>query len=308
MFSTLLQVRRDGFELVGLGFVADGDVGFEAGLVAEQLVVVGLVGADGDVERRVEIHPGDVAGVIVVGEEGVGAQGQEFLERGVVGERGGFAQEARGLLKIGGVGLVVGDEGEFLVGIAPDDGEESDGLFALRRGQGFDPGFELLAGHVRRIEIGAQRLALGHAGDEGGVIVEIAPGAFVEPEIVQALLAEGRGVLLQFGVEVAIAAPELVHEQVVEHAGGFDQFGQGFTVAGGERGGIVLRGHGRETRAHLFQLIQIGHNGSGGQQHEKVLHLVYCGTGQSRKIRPPGGRLDPLKASPQAKLPAPRTR
>ena len=31
---------------------------------------------------------------------------------------------------------------------------------------------------------------------------------------------------------------------------------------------------GRETRAHLFELIQIGHNGSSGQQHEKVLHLL----------------------------------
>ena len=127
-----LQVRRDGLELVGLRFVADGDVGFEAGLVAEQLVVVGLVGADGDVERRVQIHPGDVAGVVVVGEEGIGAQGQEFLQRRVVGERGGFAQEAGRLLQIGGVRLVVGDEGQLLVGIAPDDGEEADGLFALR--------------------------------------------------------------------------------------------------------------------------------------------------------------------------------
>ena len=153
-------------------------------------------------------------------------------------------------------------------------------------GQRLDPGFELLAGHVGGIEIGAQRLALGHAGDEGGVIVEIAPRAFVEPEIVQALLAQRRGVLLQFGVQLAIAAPELVHEEVVEHARGFDQFGQRLAVAGGERGGIVLRGHGRETRAHLFQLIQIGHNGSGGQQHEKVLHLVYCGTTLADGRRP----------------------
>ena len=105
-----LQVRGDDLELVGLGFVADGDVGFEPGLVAEQLVVVGLVRADGDVERRVEIHPGDIAGVVVVGEEGIGAQGQEFLERRVVGERGGFAQEAGRLLQIGGVRLAVGDQ------------------------------------------------------------------------------------------------------------------------------------------------------------------------------------------------------
>ena len=152
-------------------------------------------------------------------------------------------------------------------------------------GEGLDPGFELLAGHVGRIEIGAERFALGHAGDEGGVIVEIAPRAFVEPEIVQARLAERRGVLLQFGVELAIAAPELVHEEVVEHAGGFHEFGQGLAVAGGERGGIVLQGDGRETRAHLFELIQVGHNGSSGQQHEKVLHLLRVAQNRRRRRR-----------------------
>ena len=273
-----LQVRRDGLELVGLGLVADGDVGFEAGLVAEQLVVVGLVGADGDIERRVQVHPGDIARVVVVGEEGIGAQRQELLERRVVGERGSLAQESGRLLQIGRVRLVVGHDRQFLVGIPPDHGEESDGLFALRRGQRLDPGFELLARHIGRIEIRPHRLALRHAGDKRGVIVDIAPRAFVEPEIVQALLAERCGVLLQLGVQLAISAPHLVEEQVVQHARGLHELGQRLAVAGGERGVIVLRGHGRETRAHLFQLIQIGHNGSSGQQHEKVLHLVYCGT------------------------------
>ncbi len=139
------------------------------------------------------------------------------------------------------------------------------GLLALRRGQRLDPGFELLARHIGRIEIRAHRLALRHAGDERGVIVDIAPRAFVEPEIVQALLAQRRGVLLQLGVQLAISAPHLVEEEVVQHARGFHQFGERLAVAGRERGVIVLGGHGRETRAHLFQLIQIGHNGSSGQ-------------------------------------------
>ena len=111
-----------------VSFVADGDVGFEAGLVAEHLVVVGLVGADGDVEGRVEIHPGDIAGVVVVGEERVGAEGQVLLERGVVGERGGFAQQGGGLLQIGGIRLAVRERRELACRVAADDGEKALGL------------------------------------------------------------------------------------------------------------------------------------------------------------------------------------
>ena len=87
------------------------------------------------------------------------------------------------------------------VGIAADYGEEAVGLFALGWRERLHPGFELLARHVLGIEVRAQRLALRHAGEERGVIVEIGPRAFVQPEVVQALLAERRGVLLQLGVE-----------------------------------------------------------------------------------------------------------
>ena len=89
-----------------------------------------------------------------------------------------------------------------------------------------------------RIEIGAQRFALGHSGEEGGVAIQVGPRAFVEPEVVQPRLAQRRRVLLQFRVERAIAAPELVHEEVVEDARGFHQFGQRLAVAGGQRGVI----------------------------------------------------------------------
>ena len=160
-----LQVRGHGLELVSLRLVADGDVGFEPGLVAEQLVVVSLVRADGDIERRVQVHPGNIARVVVVREEGIGAQRQELLERRVVGERGSFPQESGRLLQIGRVRLVVRHDAQLLVGIPPDYGEESDGLFALRRGQRFDPGFELFARHIGRIEIRPHWLALRHAGE-----------------------------------------------------------------------------------------------------------------------------------------------
>ena len=73
-----LQVVGEELQPGGLLVVADGDVGFERGLVAEQLVVVGFVGTDGDVERRVQIHPRQVALVVIVREERLGAQGQEL--------------------------------------------------------------------------------------------------------------------------------------------------------------------------------------------------------------------------------------
>ncbi len=71
-------------------FVADIDVGFVRGFVSEQFVVIRFVRPDGNVQRRIQIHPRHVALVIVVGEEGIGASGQESLERGVIRERGRF--------------------------------------------------------------------------------------------------------------------------------------------------------------------------------------------------------------------------
>ena len=84
--------------------------------------------------------------------------------------------------------------------------------------------------------------------------VDVGPGTFVQPEIVQAWLAEGSGVLLEFLVEGAVAAPELLHEERVEDLGCLDQFGQGAAVARGERGLIVFHVDGRETRVHFLEL------------------------------------------------------
>ena len=71
---------RVGGELLRFRVIAQVDVSLEGRLVAEELVVVGLVGTDGDVKRRVEVHPGDIGVVVIVGEEGIGARRQEFLE------------------------------------------------------------------------------------------------------------------------------------------------------------------------------------------------------------------------------------
>jgi hypothetical protein len=90
LFFQLLHVLAEEVQLLGfLLVIAHVHIGLEGGLVAEQLVVIGFVGADGDVDRRIQVHPGEVRSQVVVRQEGVGAQVQEFLQRGVVGGIGG---------------------------------------------------------------------------------------------------------------------------------------------------------------------------------------------------------------------------
>ena len=83
-----------------LGLVADQDRGAVRGLHAEQVVEVGLVGREDDVELRVlQVDPREVARVVVVGEQRVGAQAQKVGERLVVADRGRVAQMPRRRLR-----------------------------------------------------------------------------------------------------------------------------------------------------------------------------------------------------------------
>ena len=68
-----LQVLTELRQLRRLSIVAQSHVGFERCLVTEQFIFVCLVRPDGDVDRRIEIHPGDVTVVIVVGDKCIGA-------------------------------------------------------------------------------------------------------------------------------------------------------------------------------------------------------------------------------------------
>ena len=77
----LLQMRREGLQLLRLGIVSNGDECFERRLGVEPFVFVHLVRTDGRLDRGIELHPGDVARVVVVRHERVGARGQELLER-----------------------------------------------------------------------------------------------------------------------------------------------------------------------------------------------------------------------------------
>ena len=87
-------------EAGGFFVVADIYVGFEGGFVAEKFVEIGFVGAEGDVHRRVEVHPGHVAFVIIVGREGVGARGEKVFQAVVVGERSCVAEKFSGEVQV----------------------------------------------------------------------------------------------------------------------------------------------------------------------------------------------------------------
>ena len=68
-------------ELRRRGRVADRDVRLEGRLEAEQIVLVRLVGADGRLDARVEVHPVLVALAVLVAAEGRRARDQELRER-----------------------------------------------------------------------------------------------------------------------------------------------------------------------------------------------------------------------------------
>jgi hypothetical protein len=83
----LLKMIREHLQLGRLLLIAQRHISFKRGLVSEQVVVVCLVGPDGHVDGRVELHPRHVARVIVVAQERLSPQMQEILERGVGASR-----------------------------------------------------------------------------------------------------------------------------------------------------------------------------------------------------------------------------
>ena len=138
------------------------------------------------------------------------------------------------------------------------------------------PGLELLPGHVLGIEVGAVGLVRRHARQEGGVVVQRGPRRFVEPEVVQPRLAERRRVALQPFVERVVAAPDLRHEDVVQHARRLDEFGQRLAVAPVQAGGVHAQLRGREARDHLFELWEVGDCGS-HKKHQHGAHgIIVC--------------------------------
>ena len=129
----------------------------KAGFVIEPFVLVDLVRPDGRLDRALQFHPGDIARVIIVAQESVSAGGEEFLQGWLARRRGGFAQERGGASQLAFVFDVVGNEGELLVSLPTDHGEETFGAFLFGGGQRFDPRFDLGLGCVERVKAGAFR-------------------------------------------------------------------------------------------------------------------------------------------------------
>ena len=198
---------------------------------------------------------------------------QKLLERRVIGQRSRFAQQLGRFLQIRAILLAVGDRVQLAIGIAMNHGEKTFGLLALGFRKRLHPSFELLARHVLGIEIRARQLLRRNAGQKCVVIVDLGPGRFVQPEIIQARLAQWRGVLPQLGVERVVAAPHLGEEDIVQYARGFNQLPERLTVARRELGKVHAQLGGLEAHDHFLKLREIGNSGSGGKHSDKTRNL-----------------------------------
>src|SRR6185369_16482507 len=76
-----LQMTAELRELCRLRIVPKGYVSLERSFVTKQLVLVRFVWSNRQVDRRVEVHPGDVAFIVIVGSERVGALVEKILQR-----------------------------------------------------------------------------------------------------------------------------------------------------------------------------------------------------------------------------------
>ena len=64
--------------------------------------------------------------------------------------------------------------------------------------------------------------------------------------------------LLELLLKREVAAPELPHEQWIEHARRLNQLAQGFLIPGGEGRYVYLQWRRHKTCRHLIQLIEVG--------------------------------------------------
>src|SRR5205823_3712356 len=115
-----------------------------------------------------------------------------------------------------------------------------------------------------RIEVRARRLSGGSTGQKSLVLVDLRPRALVDPEIMQPRLAQRRFVLLELLVERQIAAPELLHEDVVHNACSLDQLDQRFSVSFGKACSVHLEWCRRKAGSHAPQFVKTRSLGRGG--------------------------------------------
>ena len=162
-----LQMIAEELQLGGLGVVAKIHISFESGFVAENFIVVRFVGADGDVDGRIQIHPRQIALVIIVGAERGGARQQEFLAasrfRSCRPPLRAAARLSRDRPCIPGCREPFSDGRLASRRITV---KKPSACLALGRRKSLRPVFEFLARHVFGIKIRARQFLRRHAGEE----------------------------------------------------------------------------------------------------------------------------------------------
>ena len=249
-------------ELPALLLVADEDGGAVGTLHAEQTVQVRLVGREDQVEFRVrQLDPGHVARVVVVGQEGLGAQLQESRERRVVGQLRGFLERARRGIQELLVSDVVRDRRELL-SVANDDRTLVVDRLPLFR-MGLDVRLDRVARESLRVEPDSGRHRL--LADEGAVLVEEVPAASVDPEVApEGLVAGigGAGERLVEGQSLRVALPP---EDVLDLPAGLDELLDELALARREL--LHREGHGnlfpsRQARGKIRRNLRARRRGS----------------------------------------------
>ncbi len=194
----------------------------ERRLGAQQLILVGLDRTDDDVETVVlHVHPGHVAGLIVVGLHRLGTQQQVLFERLLLGHGRRLAQAVGGERDLVLEELAVRDRLQRPVVVAANHRVEARQRLVAR-------GLDLFLRHVRRVEVGAGRL-LTHAVEERFVGIQPVPRSVVDQ---RELPQRGIGDRTE---KPALVAVGLLPERVVHRLRGLDQQLEEPAVGGVER-------------------------------------------------------------------------
>ena len=176
-FLQIGHVLLEHGELFAFGVVANHDRRAVGGFHAEQPVEIGFIRREDHVEFRIlEVHPGEIALVVVVGEQGIGAQAQEVCEGGIVAEIGGFAEVRRHRIQKIAESRMIRIEARAPIFLICSDGAD-----LLDRVGGIDGGlfkpaaayalFQACPGLLREKEPAARRRRLG--ADKGFVVVDL---------------------------------------------------------------------------------------------------------------------------------------
>ncbi len=115
------QERGKACQPLAPGQILDQHVGLKRRAIAVELIFVGFNRANDHVNGVVlHIHPGQIAGLVAIGRDGVSAQVQITLELRIVGIGGRLAQQCRGFFKLRSIFHVVGDNVEPALFVATD--------------------------------------------------------------------------------------------------------------------------------------------------------------------------------------------